>query len=197
MMCSCVGTDCSRLFATIGACDSAYSACYAESGIDRTCTKHSDCTQESRTCCPSCTYPDASQLFALNRNSPTLRETGACLGPEGPCGTCFLDTSATVYPSCIDGICQMLDVTDQATCQADADCRLTSKDCCDCGGDFSAHGLMAVSNGYTHGPRCEGVGCDGCVPSDPVGIHATCDLEKEDYEMAGTPVNICRLVIMQ
>src|SRR5829696_6880318 len=37
VVCSCAGTDCARLFATVEECDTAYAACYAEVGIDRSC----------------------------------------------------------------------------------------------------------------------------------------------------------------
>jgi hypothetical protein len=171
--CGCTGSDCGRLFATMTACDLAYQACYSSRGLQQSCYTHADCALVSRTCCPSCGQASADGELALNVDSKTPAEAGLC-EPELSCPDCASFPNPQLYAVCLDG-CRAVDVGEQAACESDVDCRLTSKDCCDCGGDFSPAGVMAVGRGYTKPEHCAGIGCDECVPSDPPGLRAVCD----------------------
>lgn len=177
--CACVGSDCDRVFATMEECDRAHDGCYAAQGLLRRCTRHSDCSLLQRTCCATCGTPPADVYLALGRGAISPVEAQSCLGDASAgCPECEAGSNPSVYAACIDAQCSVIDVSEYASCLIDTDCRLVSKDCCDCGGDFSEWGIMSVNYSYVRPERCDGVGCDGCVPQDPSNIHARCDSER-------------------
>lgn len=172
--CGCAGSDCNRLFPTMAACDRAYQVCYAQTGLQQSCGAHAECALVSRSCCPACGEASADGQLSLNVASKTLFQAGLC-DPMLGCPDCVSLANPLLYAACIDAQCTVVDVGEQAQCETDADCRLTSKDCCDCGGDFGPDGVMAVGPGYRKPGHCAGVGCDECLPADPPGLRATCD----------------------
>ena len=173
--CSCVGSDCGRVFASMDECDRAHDSCYAAQGLLRQCAQHSDCSLRPRTCCPGCGVPTADSYLALGRDALSPVEAMTCLGDASAgCLECESGTNPTVYAACIDSQCSVVDVSASGSCLIDSDCRLVSKDCCDCGGDFSEWGVMSVNYSYDKPQRCEGVGCDGCVPNNPSNTYAMC-----------------------
>jgi hypothetical protein len=173
--CSCVGSDCDRIFATMEECDRAHDGCYAAQGILRRCTRHSDCSLVQRTCCPPCGTPPADAYLALGYDALSPEAAMICLGdPGAACPECESGSNPSVYAACIDAQCSVVDVTEFASCLIDTDCRLVSKDCCDCGGDFRHSGVMAVNYSYKRPARCDGVGCDDCVPVGPSNTYAVC-----------------------
>jgi hypothetical protein len=176
--CSCVGSDCDRIFATMEECDRAHDPCYAAQGVLRHCIGHSDCSLVQRTCCPTCGSPPADAYMAVGREGLSPVEAMSCLGDSSAgCPECESGTNPSVYAACIDAQCSVVDVSEFGSCLIDTDCRLVSKDCCDCGGDFSDWGVMSVNYSYDRPERCNGVGCDGCVPDDPLNIYAVCKTE--------------------
>ena len=173
--CSCVGSDCGRVLDTMEDCDRAYTGCYAARGLLRKCAKHSDCSLVQRTCCPACAVPRADAYLALGRGGLSPVEAMTCLGdPSGDCLDCESGSNPSVYAACVDGQCSVVDVAEFGSCLIDTDCRLVSKDCCDCGGDFSEWGVMSVNYSYVRPQRCDGVGCDACIPRDPLNTFAMC-----------------------
>lgn len=68
----------------------------------------------------------------------------------------------------------MLDVGDAARCDSAADCRVRTKDCCECNGDVTPSGLMAVNTTFTAPAGCDGF-CDECIADYPDGVTALCD----------------------
>jgi hypothetical protein len=175
IVCGCTGADCDQLFETMEACDRAHEVCYEQAGITRACTRHADCVLAPRNCCPGCGELRADQLVGVHASSTSLSEAGLCRDPSNICVDCDFSLSPTHYPACIEGICSVVDVTEQASCQPGTGCRLVSKDCCDCGGDFTRDGVMAVGPSFKKAARCDAVPCDDCVPSAPEGTLATCD----------------------
>lgn len=175
--CGCAGSDCERLFPTMAACDRAYQACYARTGLQQSCGAHAECGLVSRTCCPACGEAGADDQLSLNVESKSLFEAGLCDALQG-CPDCVSLPNPLLYAACIDTQCTVVDVGEQAACETDDDCRLTSKDCCDCGGDFGPDGVMAVGRGYSKPEHCAGVACDECLPSDPPGLFARCDPDR-------------------
>jgi hypothetical protein len=174
IICGCTGADCNQLFETMEACDRAHDICYERAGITRTCTSHAECRLTPRDCCPGCGELRADLLLGVRVDASTPREASLCRDPSDICVDCDFSLSPTHYPACIDGICSVVDVSEFASCLIDTDCRLVSKDCCDCGGDFSQWGVMAVNYSYARPQRCDGVGCDDCAPDAPSNIYATC-----------------------
>lgn len=174
--CSCQGSECDRLFESADACDRAHRDCYAESGVTRQCVTHADCALQFRTCCWPCGVPGNDSYIATRLDSPDLNDAGICLGtPNGGCPDCVSLQNPAIYPACIDGECSVLDLTEQAECASDQDCRVSTKDCCACGGDFSSSGAIAVNQSFTSPDYCDGPTCDPCVPSTE-GVTATCNL---------------------
>lgn len=178
IVCGCTGADCDQLFESMEACDRAHDVCYDRAGITRTCNSHADCKLTPRDCCPGCGELRADRLLGMHVSSTTLGEAGLCRDPSDVCVDCDFSLSPTHYPACIEGICSVVDVSEFGRCLIDTDCRLVSKDCCDCGGDFSEWGVMSVNYSYDRPERCDGVGCDGCVPDDPSNIYAMCETER-------------------
>jgi hypothetical protein len=183
--CSCVGRDCDRVFPSMDECDRSHDNCYAAHGLLRQCARHSDCSLLPRTCCPGCGLPTADSYLALARGSLSPVEAMTCLGdPIAGCPECESGANPSVYAACIDARCSVVDVTAFASCLIDTDCRLVSKDCCDCGGDFSEWGIMSVNYAYVRPQRCDGVGCDECVPTHPLNTFAICEADR----------NVCGLI---
>jgi hypothetical protein len=174
--CECVGRDCERTFATMEECDRAYDGCYADKGFPRYCSQHLDCALYQRTCCSSCGVPQADTFLALRLGALSPAQAMICLGQPGAgCPECESGSNPSVYAACIDGQCSVVDVTEYAACDGPSDCSIVTKDCCDCGGDFTPSGVMAVGPSFVRPERCDGVGCDGCIPPIPGNVAATCD----------------------
>lgn len=174
IICGCTGADCNQLFETMEACDRSHDVCYERAGITRACTGHAECVLAPRNCCPGCGELRADRLLGLQVTSTSPREAGVCHDPSDVCVDCEFSLSPTHYAACVDGSCSVVDVSEYASCEIDADCRLVSKDCCDCGGDFRHSGVMAVNRSYVRPERCNGVGCDDCVPAAPSNTFAVC-----------------------
>jgi hypothetical protein len=180
--CGCTGTACGGLFETADACDHAHRECYAARGLNRECATHADCLLQDRRCCPTCGggNPAAGDsLIATNITSPSPRDVGICEGdPQSGCDPCAPFEFVSAYPACIEGECRLLDVTPNAACNVQDECRLSTKDCCECGGDFSASGLIAVSS-YARRDYCDPdeacPECEGGPP--PENAQASCDMQ--------------------
>jgi hypothetical protein len=176
--CGCQGSECGALFPSADACDHAYRACYAEHGVSRACAVHADCVIQSRSCCQSCAPVDdpGQILMATAATAPTLGDAGICVGdPQGGCDPCAPYEYSSVYSACVAGECRLLDLSDRATCQTAADCRLVTKDCCDCGGDFSVFGLAAVDASFVRPDYCPtNPTCAECAGGSTDNARAQC-----------------------
>jgi hypothetical protein len=179
VLCDCEGADCDRMFATADECDRAYRECYAERGIRRACSSHGDCVVQTRACCEACgpSGDPQAQLIATTADSPTPRAAGICIGdPEGGCDDCVGYVEPAVYAACVEGECRLLDVSDQANCQTVDDCRFVTKDCCPCGGDFTAPGLLGVDASFSQPEYCPAdQACPECEGGMPSGARMSCD----------------------
>jgi hypothetical protein len=182
--CSCQGSECDRMYLSAEECDRAHTACYAERGVTRQCETHADCVLDSRTCCAPCGMPEADQLMATQTDSVRLAEAGSCLGvPGGTCPACATDQSPVVYPACIDGECGVLNLADLARCDSDEDCRVSTKDCCECNSDMGPSGVIGVNLSFTSPPYCDSPSCDECQAPSTDAI-ATCNLVLNWCEVA-------------
>lgn len=180
--CSCQGSECNRLFESADACDRAQGPCYAESGVTRQCATHADCVLQFRSCCGPCGVPEGDLYIATRVDSPNLNDAGICRGtPNGACLDCVSLENPAIHAACVDGECSVLDLTDHGECASDQDCRVTTKDCCECGGDFSSSGAIAVTQSFTSHDYCDSPTCDPCVPSTE-GVTATCNLSLSRCE---------------
>jgi hypothetical protein len=185
VMCSCQGTACDAVYEAAEECDWAYQACYAQSGLIRECETHADCRLRPRTCCSQCgSLEQADMMIAENITSADARGSGACLGdPEGVCNACDPIQNPSIYAACVFGQCSVMSLYDWAGCATDDQCRISTKDCCDCGGDVSASGVIAVNPTFTHHTYCGSPSCDGCVP-ELQGATAICNPDLGLCEVA-------------
>lgn len=177
VVCGCVGLECQRLFPTIDACDRAYAGCYADAGVDRSCVEHADCELVSRRCCAPCQTPTHDELFAVRKGTTAA---SVCWGDPGEaCRHCAGPANPSIYAACVEGTCQLLDVSAHTSCQTSADCRISTKDCCECNGDFSDDGKIAVNGSFRAPDYCSAdLSCPECAsPSDPAET-ALCDLDR-------------------
>ncbi len=182
--CSCTGSDCGGIFATANECDTAYSACLAQEGLMRNCTTHGECTLTFRNCCASCGLTQEYDVLALRVDSPSPLPLGLC---NDGCPDCVNTENLALQPACIDGQCQVIDLTSYAACTTEADCHLRTKDCCECGGSTTPADLMSVNASFPSTPDwCGDVACDACLPDYGTSALATC----------ATDVGMCTVAVL-
>jgi hypothetical protein len=183
VVCNCEGSECGELFDTGEECDSAFKACYAKRGVTRACATHSDCRLQFRTCCGECSLPGRDSMLATSTTSASLVEAGMCIGdPNAGCPDCVTDHNPTLYSVCLDGECRMADVTAQADCETNDDCKLLSKSCCQCPEDVRTD-LIAVSQDTRYLPFCAALSCEACEHEPDQQVGTTCNAELGKCEM--------------
>jgi hypothetical protein len=173
IVCGCEGSDCGGIYPTIDACDQARAACYASRGVRRDCTQHADCGASQRACCAPCGMPGAEAYIGIRLDSSP--PWGQC-GPIG-CPDCLGFRDPAIYGMCLDGQCTVGDLGAAAACTTDTECRVRTKDCCECNSDTTPPALMAVGPGFGAAPPwCPNVGCPRCAPTPvPSNVTAVCD----------------------
>jgi hypothetical protein len=78
-----------------------------------------------------------------------------------------------------------------ARCETSADCRVRTRSCCECGGDTSAAGLVAIhvdGNGAYQDLACDAgalTPCPECAPVYPDEASATCSGGRCEVLWAG------------
>ncbi len=188
--CSCEGSQCDQMFGSMAACDAAYAACYSEQGVLQACSGHAECQVLSRTCCESCGVPEADTLIATSLRVQSLRDVAACIGdPDGGCTGCVTTANPLISARCVEGTCQLVDVTEQAECQTSDDCQLVSKDCCECPEDARS-GFVAMSKN-TAPSFCNDDGCLPCTHEPDLRVSVTCNTELGKCEMLSIPAVGC------
>lgn len=186
VFCSCEGSECGELFSTGDECDSAYKACYAKRGVARDCTTHADCRLQPRTCCAGCGTPDADLLVATSATGATLVDADMCIGdPNAGCPECEQGYNPALYSFCLGGECRMADVSAHADCETNDDCKLLSKDCCQCPDDVRTD-LIAVSQDTRNLPFCAVLSCEACRHEPDQQVGTTCNTELGKCEMIVT-----------
>lgn len=186
VVCGCLGADCEALFPSIEACDVAHAACYAAQGLSLECEQHADCSLMPRRCCASCEDPTHDELIAIRVGPATPRATGVCWGDaDASCRMCQDFSVANVYAACVEGTCRLLDVSAHTSCTTSADCRISTKDCCECGGDFSADGMIVVNATFRAPDYCPAdMGCPECGAQIDPGVSARC-FRRRDQDVCG------------
>lgn len=105
---------------------------------------------------------------------------GQC-GDEVGCPACFLPQDPTLIAACVQGECEVVDLlTETVTeCSSPDECRLRTHDCCECGGDQSEEGLVAINSSRADELTalvCDmPTACDLCQPLPPADAVADCD----------------------
>lgn len=151
------------------------------------CDEPTDCMMASATCCGPCEWTlDNGTSVNRERVSEFFDRDAECADVD--CAACPPPSSdplrPRVFPTCgSDGrgdLCAAFDLRDVSftECTTDADCRVRTPDCCECGGDTSELALIAIrtdGEGAFAQRVCpaEGV-CLDCLPAYPATVHAFC-----------------------
>jgi hypothetical protein len=176
-----------RILATIVAAALA-GACSVSLGDDDTppphhewsaCEVTSDCVLAAAGCCDACGRPALADVDAVNRGRVAEHFAAVCPAPV-PCPECASIVNPDLHATCsIDG-CVAVDIRalGPTTCTVDADCRLRTTGCCECGGSTEPWALTAIA--ITGEPAYRDLACDPdqtcprCAPIYPESVRAIC-----------------------
>lgn len=140
------------------------------------CEQSDDCIVSSESCCGQCGAYTSEDVIATNRESLSSYVEARC-GASFACDACAAGVLPSITAVCRGGRCTVVDLSQDpmTACVHDDDCRVRTKDCCECGGhllDLVAIATSAASS-YDHLVCEEGIGCDPCLPS--YTLTAACD----------------------
>ena len=85
-----------------------------------------------------------------------------------------------LVPECRTGLCQVVDLQtlDLTACSSDSDCRIRTRDCCECGGGLEPEDIIAIrvdaESAYSALACDPGTACPECAPTYPPSVIATC-----------------------
>ncbi len=144
---------------------------------DVACGVPSDCVVVLNGCCDTCGPASASDRLAVNKNRVDEVAKEVCSEPV-PCPKCASFPNPALVATCEAGRCKLVDLSLEplAKCATDADCRLRTNTCCECGGPTDAGHLTAVGKqGGIESIVCDpGFACDECLPQYPSDAVAVC-----------------------
>jgi hypothetical protein len=132
-------------------------------------------------CCGTCGTATRGDAIAIARARAGEFRSGAC-GAGSVCPPCAGTQDPSLLATCQAGRCALVDLLDVPSnaCTADADCRVRSVDCCECGGRTGRDGLVAIrvdAEPAFSALVCDGptVACPECAPVYPSEARAVCD----------------------
>jgi hypothetical protein len=159
------------------------------------CTLSSECVVVPASCCGSCGAATRGDAIAVNMDELSAYRTSVC-GEMMGCPACYMAQDPTLVATCDAGRCEVVDLRaeDLTSCMVDTDCQVRTHDCCECGGDVSLEGLIALplaSYGDLMDLVCdEGSSepCPECAPVYPMEASGVCDDDNHcAIEWAGGP----------
>jgi hypothetical protein len=147
------------------------------------CELNSDCVVVPESCCGRCGAPTRGDAVAI-RASATSAYSGQVCGDEGDCPACaplFIDP--TLLATCSAGRCELVDLQEHeaSACTQDADCRIRTPDCCECGGETGPGrliGVAASAESLYADLVCDGQPCPECAPVYPEEVTVACSGEE-------------------
>ena len=146
------------------------------------CNVNSDCVIRSASCCGSCGAAVRCDIVAVNKDFNTQYSASIC-GDDTDCASCYQPQDPTLVASCVKEHCVVIDLHEHpsAACSSTQDCRLRSHDCCNCGGNITEEGLIAIAVD----PDAEAafgklvcdpvVSCPECEPQYPAEATVSCN----------------------
>jgi hypothetical protein len=144
------------------------------------CQVSSDCTLIPTSCCGQCGAATRDDSIALPASEVSDYRIDNC-GPVVGCPACYQAQDPNLIAACVQNECRVVDVLELQlnACSTDADCRLRTHDCCECGGDQSIEGLISI-NASAEGDLVDLVcdpntACDECAPLPPLDATPICD----------------------
>jgi len=149
------------------------------SGLDL-CETPDDCVVVPASCCGTCGEPTRGDAVALNRASASTYRDMAC-GDDFACPACAGMPDPTLLATCEANRCVVVDLQAHVSteCGSDADCRVRTADCCECGGATDPASMVAIAiddAAAFEALVCGGdFGCPECAPAYPASYSAVCD----------------------
>jgi hypothetical protein len=148
------------------------------------CARHDECTLAPDACCAPCGAPTLGDVDPILESRAGDHRDFVCPDPGAfPCPRCPSAPAPNLIATCDTGRCAEHDVRQLplSECNADADCVLRTRDCCECGGAADFGSLIAVRadsrNDYA-ALVCEvDFGCPECEPVYPTDIEAYCETD--------------------
>ncbi|MCS6797813.1 MAG: hypothetical protein NZ898_04680 [Myxococcota bacterium] len=145
------------------------------------CTRVSECVLVPRTCCGDCGEPRRGDALALHRDHVEANRREACAGIAG-CPPCIASPDPTLRATCEASRCEVVDLQalPLTECSRAEECRIRTKDCCECGGETSRGSLIAIradrEADYARLACDEGAAtaCPRCAPAYPGEAMAGC-----------------------
>ncbi len=101
----------------------------------RACASSEECVLAPASCCGHCLSSTREDAIALSASGADAYRAAVC-GDDDACPACGLIGAAPYAVACENAVCTLRDVEAQPAltrCTVDADCRLRSGRCCDCG----------------------------------------------------------------
>lgn len=132
------------------------------------CGANADCVVISKSCCGSCGGATREDSIAVNAGKASAYRSNVCDGMG--CPACYMPNDPTLVATCSAGTCQVVDLLAHAstTCTNEADCRVRTTACCECGGPTDDEHLVAVSDEPAYSALvCDAQGCPECAPQYP------------------------------
>jgi hypothetical protein len=151
----------------MAACSTQHDVVDPDAGVPgdlQACDVSPECIVVPESCCGSCGAATRGDAIAVNVDRADVYRTVVCEG-TGACPACFLQQDPTLVATCLAGQCAVVDLEDHPVteCEHDDDCRVRTRDCCECGGDTSPAGLIALRVGEAEQQYADLV----CDPDDP------------------------------
>jgi hypothetical protein len=141
------------------------------------CTDQGQCSVNPVGCCAVCGAPTLADVEGVRMGREDQHYAEVCPVPE-PCPRCPSFDVPELVPTCAAGQCKVVDLRMEAitACTTDAECRIRTTSCCECGGDprYVAVSTTTESDAYAALVCPTGTACPECVPVYPDTVVARC-----------------------
>jgi hypothetical protein len=109
------------------------------------CELTSKCVVRPESCCGNCGAATRDDIIALNQDYVTAYTTNNCANAD--CPGCYIPSDPTLLATCSSGLCTVVDLLSHPStqCTDEGDCRIRTKDCCECGGGTDEEHLIAIN----------------------------------------------------
>jgi hypothetical protein len=145
------------------------------------CAENADCTLAIDDCCGTCGRPTLDDYDAILATRSAEHARMVCPDPGAvPCPGCASMDNPNLGAACESRVCVGYDVRQRSlsSCMSDGDCRLRTRDCCECGGATDLGSLIAIR---LDGEPAYGAlvcppdaSCPECAPIYPAEYEAFC-----------------------
>lgn len=143
------------------------------------CTRNDECALAITDCCGPCGVPTLADFHPILASRAADHAAFVCPDPGGAhCADCAVLPHGHLGAVCEAGRCTGYDVRQLplSACTTDADCRVRTRDCCECGGATDRGSLIAVRVGADEYAAlvCDETSCPECLPTYPSNVEAYC-----------------------